>query len=48
MLFGVSSEFVMVELTLLAEMFPDVADHALCRWWNEGSIVISRDTRICP
>ena len=35
--FLVLVEFVMVELTLLAEMFPDVADRAPCRWWNEGN-----------
>lgn len=31
------AELVMVGLTLLAEMFCDVADHAQCRWWNEGN-----------
>lgn len=30
-------ELIMVGLTLPAEMFPDVADHAQCRWWNEGN-----------
>jgi len=35
--FSVLAEFVMVELTLLAEIFPDVADHAPGRWWNEGN-----------
>lgn len=29
-------ELIMVGLTLPAEMFPDVADHAQHRWWNEG------------
>lgn len=33
----VLAEFVMGELTLLAKMFLDVADHAQYRWWNEGN-----------
>lgn len=37
MLLLVLVELIRVGLTLLAEMFPDVADHAQCRWWDEGN-----------
>lgn len=41
---SVLAEFIMVGLTLLAEMFPDVADHAQRRWWNEGNREYSQET----